>query len=50
VVKSLRYKARRYPAIIVNQRGRFIGKDALTLAAGEINRILNAQEFAARPA
>lgn len=50
VFKSLRYNARRYPAIVVNQRDRFIGKEALTLAAGEINRILNEQEIAARPA
>lgn len=40
VVKSLRYNARRYPAIIVNRRGRFVGKDALAQAAGEISRLL----------
>lgn len=40
VFKSLRYNARRYPAIIVNRRGRFIGKDALATAANEINRLL----------
>lgn len=40
VFKSLQYNARRYPAIIVNQRSRFIGKDALAAAAGEIGRLL----------
>ncbi len=48
--KSLRYNARRYPAIIVNQRDRFIGKDALSRAADEISRMVNRQEVATKPA
>ena len=48
--KSLRHNARTYPAVIVNQRGRFVGKDALATAAGEINRLLNGQEIAANVA
>ncbi|MEW6030822.1 MAG: hypothetical protein AB1554_15245 [Chloroflexota bacterium] len=50
VIKSLRYNARRYPAVIVKQRGRFIGTDALTQAAGEINRLLSGQEAATNAA
>lgn len=50
VYKSLRYNARRYPAIIVNRRGRFIGTDALTRAADEIGRLLNEKNSAAKPA
>ncbi|MEW6241294.1 MAG: hypothetical protein ACOYZ8_18725 [Chloroflexota bacterium] len=50
VIKSLRYNARRYPAVIVKQQGRFIGTDALTRAAGEINRLLSGQEAAANAA
>jgi hypothetical protein len=50
VFKSLRYNARRYPAIIVNQRGRFIGKDALALASGEIEHLLSRQDIEAKPA
>jgi hypothetical protein len=50
VIKSLRYKARRYPAIIVNQRGRFLGGDALARAADEIHRLLGGQATAANSA
>lgn len=50
VIKSLRYNARRYPAVIVKQQGRFIGTDALTRAAGEINRLLSGQEAATNAA
>jgi hypothetical protein len=50
VFKSLRYNARRYPAIIVNQRGRFIGKDALALASGEIEHLLSRQDIETKPA
>ena len=34
--KSLRYKARRYPAVIVNQKVRFIGSQLLPAASEEI--------------
>lgn len=50
VYKSLRYNARRYPAVIVNQQARFIGGDSLQSAANEIKRLLAIQEFAAKPA
>lgn len=46
VIKSLRYNARRFPAIIVNQQARFTGADALAQAAGEINRLLYGKEVA----
>lgn len=41
LLKSLRYNARRYPAIIVNQKDRFTGKNALTAAGEEIKRLLD---------
>jgi hypothetical protein len=47
VFKSLRYRTRRFPAVIVDQRGRFAGRDALARAADEIGRRLNAPAFAA---
>lgn len=50
VIKSLRYGARRYPAIVVNQRERFSGKDALAQAAAEIDRLLEEQEITIEPA
>lgn len=40
VLKSLRYGTRRAPAVIVDRRVRFSGKDALTRAANEISRRL----------
>jgi hypothetical protein len=43
VVKSLRYKTRRFPAVIVEQQARFSGKGSLQSAAKEINRLLAGQ-------
>ena len=34
--KSLRYNARRYPAVIVNRKARFIGSEMLSAASEEI--------------
>ncbi len=48
--KSLRYNARRYPAIIINRRSRFVGNDALSRAADEIAHLLGQQETIAQPA
>jgi hypothetical protein len=45
VFKSLRYNARRYPAVIVNQKARFIGETSLQSATDEINRLLMSQEI-----
>jgi hypothetical protein len=45
VFKSLKYHARRYPAVIVDGKRRFLGSDALTLAGNEI-----AQQLEKRPA
>lgn len=42
VFKSLRYKARRHPAIIINGQIRFAGENMLALAGDEINRLLDA--------
>jgi len=42
--KSLRYNARRYPAVIVNGRSRFIGSQRLSSASEEI-----AQQLASQP-
>lgn len=50
VYKSLRYNARRYPAVIVNQQARFTGGNSLQSAANEIKRLLAVQEIAAKPA
>lgn len=36
--KSLRYNARRYPAVIVNQTSRFLGSHMLSAASEEIAR------------
>lgn len=38
VYKSLRYHARRYPAVIVDRTSRFTGTASLAAAAGEIGR------------
>lgn len=35
-VKSLKYNARRYPAVIVNSKSRFIGSQMLSSASDEI--------------
>lgn len=43
VYKSLRYHARRYPAVIVNQHARFYGGNYLQSAADEISRLLTEQ-------
>jgi hypothetical protein len=40
VFKSVRYGARQFPAVIVDKRNRFIGKDSLARAAEEIARLL----------
>jgi hypothetical protein len=34
--KSLRYNARRYPAVIVNRKARFLGRQMLSAASEEI--------------
>lgn len=44
VFKSLRYNARRYPAVIVNGRSRFLGTQMLTAASEAI-----AQQLASQP-
>lgn len=41
--KSLKYHARRYPAVIVNGRSRFIGSQMLSSAGEEIARQLAGQ-------
>ena len=41
--KSLRYNARRYPAIIVDGKARFIGSNSLQPASNEISRLLAGQ-------
>jgi hypothetical protein len=38
--KSLRYNARRYPAVIVNRKARFMGSEMLSAASEEIARQL----------
>jgi hypothetical protein len=43
--KSLRYNARRYPAVIVNRKSRFVGSEMLTAASKEI-----AHQLASEPA
>jgi len=40
--KSLKYRARRYPAVIVNEGPRFIGSQMLSSAGEEIARRLSA--------
>ncbi len=46
-VKSLRYNARRFPAVIVDRRARFIGSRTLPDAATEIGRRLEPSGAAA---
>jgi len=41
--KSLKYNTRRYPAIIVDQKARFMGSQALQYAADEIAGLLGGQ-------
>lgn len=50
VYKSLRYNARRYPAVIIDKHSRFVARDALTSAADEINRLLAQPESMIEPA
>lgn len=38
--KSLRYGARRYPAVVINGKSRFLGSDKLEAASQEIARLL----------
>jgi hypothetical protein len=40
VIKSLRYNARRYPAIIINRREKFVGAHTLPAASQRISQIL----------
>ncbi len=40
VYKALKYNARRYPAVIVNKKARYLGSQSLGSAADEINRQL----------
>jgi hypothetical protein len=46
VYKSLRYNARRYPAVIVNGQSRFLGTQMLTAASEEIAHQLASQPTA----
>jgi hypothetical protein len=41
--KALRYNARRYPAVIVNHKARFLGSQMLSAASEEIARQLASQ-------
>ncbi|HSB01369.1 MAG TPA: hypothetical protein VLE49_12010 [Anaerolineales bacterium] len=41
--KALRYNARRYPAVIVNQKARFLGSEMLSAASEEIARQVASQ-------
>ena len=41
--KSLRYNARRYPAVIVNRQARFLGSQMLTAAGEEIAHQLTSE-------
>jgi hypothetical protein len=50
VIKSLRYGAHRFPAIIVDRRGRFLGRAALAQAADEIDRLLTGAPLYPAPA
>ena len=41
--KSLRYNARRYPAVIVNRKARFVGSQMLSAASEEIAHQLTSE-------
>jgi hypothetical protein len=41
--KALKYNARRYPAVIVNQKARFLGSEMLSAASEEIARQVASQ-------
>jgi len=43
VYKSLRYRTRRFPVVIVDHHTRFSGENSLQAAAMEINRLLTGQ-------
>jgi len=43
VYKALKYQARRYPAVIVNRKARFLGSQMLSAASEEIARQLASQ-------
>jgi hypothetical protein len=43
VYKALKYNARRYPAVIVNQKARFLGSQRLAAASEEIARQVASQ-------
>jgi hypothetical protein len=45
--KSLKYNARRYPAVIVNHKARFLGSQMLPAASEEISHQLESQPTAA---
>ena len=45
--KSLKYNTRRYPAVIVDQKARFIGSQTLPDSADEIARLLADQKVPA---
>lgn len=42
-IKSLKYNARRYPAVIVNRKARFLGTERLSAASEEIAHQLATQ-------
>jgi hypothetical protein len=46
VVRSLRYRMRRFPAVIVDGKARFHGTEAFSQAAHEIDRLLRAPDEA----
>ena len=46
--KSLRYNARRYPAVVVNRKARFLGSEMLSAASEEITRQLASEPLVAR--
>ncbi len=45
--KALKYNARRYPAIIIDQKARFVGSQMLGAAANEIARLLDGERVPA---
>jgi hypothetical protein len=49
VYKSLRYHARRFPAVIVNRESRFMGQNSLQSASIEIERLLVGREITVSP-
>jgi hypothetical protein len=47
VYKSLKYNARRYPAVIVNRKSRFVGSQKLSEASEEIAQQISNQPIEA---